>query len=126
MPSLTYSSCQVRPFSAAVVTFRDTERSRSGYLALHPEIVMSLVVLSPFHFINGSIYSHHLASLLRGQGPAGDELVQLLVGVVDDELLEPVALRYLEAVEVEDADHVVFPRSLHLVEIKWRSRVTPY
>ena len=51
--------------------------------------------------------------------------MQLLVGVVDDELLEPVALRYLEAVEVEDADHVVFPRSLHLVEIKWRSRVSP-
>ena len=63
-------------------------------------------------------HQHIYSSLLGGEGPAGDELVQLLVGVVDDELLEPVALRYLEAVQVEHADHVVLPRSLHLVEIK--------
>ena len=44
--------------------------------------------------------------------------MQLLVGVVDDELLEAVALRYLEAVQVEHANHVVLPRSLHLKQSK--------
>ena len=61
---------------------------------------------------------HFDASLFRREGPAGDELVQLLVGVVDDELLEAVALRYLEAVQVEHANHVVLPRSLHLKQSK--------
>ena len=41
--------------------------------------------------------------------------MQLLVGVVDDELLEAVALRNLEAVEVEDADDVVLPLGLDLL-----------
>ena len=52
--------------------------------------------------------------LLPPEGSIDEHLLQLLVGEVDDELLEPVVLEGLEPVDVEDTQHFVLLVGLHL------------
>jgi len=48
----------------------------------------------------------HVHALLVLEGCLGEVGLQLLVGVVDEQLLETVGLEYLEAEDVEDADEL--------------------
>ena len=56
----------------------------------------------------------HDLHLLPPEGPINEDLLQLLVGEVDDELLEPVLLKGLEPVDVQDSQNLVLPLGLHL------------
>ena len=52
--------------------------------------------------------------LLVGKGGLDEDLLELLVGVVDDELLEAVLLESLKPVEVQDPKGFVLPMGFYL------------
>ena len=53
--------------------------------------------------------------LLMGKGRLNEDLLELLVGVVDDELLKAVLLESLKPVEVQDPKGFVLPMGFYLI-----------
>ena len=50
-----------------------------------------------------------------GKGRLNEDLLELLVGVVDDELLKAVLLESLKPVEVQDSKGFVLPMGFYLI-----------
>ena len=65
----------------------------------------NLLPLDPFgHYLN----------LLLPKRPVDEDLLQLLVGKVDDKLLEPVLLEGLESVNVQNPEDLMLPLCFNL------------
>ena len=52
--------------------------------------------------------------LLMGKGRLNEDLLELLVGVVDDELLETILLESLKPIQVQDPQGFVLPMGFYL------------
>ena len=59
-----------------------------------------------------------------GKGRLNEDLLELLVGVVDDELLKAVLLESLKPVEVQDPKGFVLPMGFYLIMERKISEMT--